>query len=1525
MTTNFTLNFRTMKSYWHIIFVPLLMIITLILLSFQPSHAEGSADFLIWPGKRLFLSIDEKQQLKVFAKKGEFLNVGASHVAVSGGTISVYSPSGKLMQTFDGSDGKTAIIFDDKEEKAGPTGGGTKANGGFKPGVIIAPEEGVYTVTFDFPGYELKVFKNLEMQDPWTRAKDQPTIMRAILAYDITVSKNAAANIIGSEQLRGRVYTNEHISVVNENGNLVNPSYYILTKDGYQYYVDFVNVDPWGFPISSNTTGLNDISMKPAYKSMVADGFTRSSDVSKWQPNKYYFYEPQAEDYGNVVNNKIFFCPPSVDMPKTAKVTDIYRKNTHTTWLYSTPNDLPEFKNFSFVSAMKGTAGCNGNVAMVGKGGFIKFQSNVVGDIVFRADMNTNGKFYDPEDLAIPKTLKAGIDSVFWNGKLGNGVDAPAKPTFDLNFMMDIQGGEIHIMMFDIENNPGGIKFRRLNGIGAPDTTFYYDHSLVSGGVSGGGTPGNAKPTIEPYTYSKSWGNLKMLDYWAYANNSKFINEKISLAIVTDCNAVTPPSAAIIDTDGDKIANEIDLDDDNDGISDVMEQCHAVGGGFTCLPGAKDPSGDEDKDGVPNYLDANDPKVPNNMADVNKDGKCDFINPLYDTDGDQVPDFLDLDSDNDGITDLAEAQHNQPDINGDGIIDGLPNVFGINGLYDAIDSNPASLFSGITYIPRDFDKDGVPDHDDLDSDNDGINDLAEQLYYASDMLNDGRIDYPANTNLIASQGLVPLIDPAKTGKPIPNPNDFDKDGVPDWHDFDSDNDGTNDVVEASRPDLDPDNNGMPGNAKPKINADGQVFDPANPNYKSISDIEDTDKDDVPDFHDLDSDNDGLKDTYENDKADPDFDGVIGTGKPVINVYGIALGANSQPIDTDKDGKPDYRDLDSDNDTLLDITECNSTPCIDLDKDGKPAFRDDDRDGDGLWDGYECTTAGIACEDTDKDGTPDVDDLDSDNDTLPDATECGNQSKGCSDLDKDGKPAFRDDDRDGDGLWDGYECSTAGIACEDTDKDGTPDVDDLDSDNDTLPDATECGNQSKGCSDLDKDGKSAFRDDDRDGDGLWDGYECSTAGIACEDTDKDGLADVDDLDSDNDSLPDATECGNQSKGCSDLDKDGKPAFRDIDRDGDGIFDGYECSTAGIACEDTDKDGLADVDDLDSDNDGLPDAYECGKPNDCPDFDNDGKPDFRDLDSDNDGKSDKIECPTGAPCADVDGDGFPNFRDISCDKLLDAPLLGYQTPICNGFININILQNYNNLEKVIWQNGVGDTLSKSTQKNLTLSADNPEAIPPYFVKIYDKDGCKSQVSEKAFIKVNILPKNISLEAKDDNSEGKQNTSFVINVLENDVTDSKNDWTLTISTAPKYGKANVINNQITYFPNSDYVGDDVFEYKICYEECSDICKTARVTIKVNQVIVPNTDCKVPNIITSNDDGANDFLKINCLDAFPNSELKVFDRWGLSVYQAQPYKNDWFGTYNGDKLPAGTYFYIFKPDLESQDCQMGYITLLR
>ena len=230
------------------------------------------------------------------------------------------------------------------------------------------------------------------------------------------------------------------------------------------------------------------------------------------------------------------------------------------------------------------------------------------------------------------------------------------------------------------------------------------------------------------------------------------------------------------DADGDGIMNRLDLDSDNDGINDVIEAggVDADGDGHpgnspvtvdsngvpTAAAGGLTPK-NSDGDNVADYLDLdsdndgiNDIVESGNSAviaaDANKDGKIDFTStaasdadgdgivgaadgkPTWgdaagtesapaDTDGDGVSDFRDLDSDNDGNTDVREngstdtdgnGQADGTDTDGDGIpatADGSPTVWG-----DSAD--PALV---------DTDGDGIPNNKDLDSDDDGINDVDE--------------------------------------------------------------------------------------------------------------------------------------------------------------------------------------------------------------------------------------------------------------------------------------------------------------------------------------------------------------------------------------------------------------------------------------------------------------------------------------------------------------------------------------------------------------------------------------------------------------------------------------------------------------------------------------------------------------------------------------------------------------------------------------------------------------------------------
>jgi gliding motility-associated-like protein len=154
------------------------------------------------------------------------------------------------------------------------------------------------------------------------------------------------------------------------------------------------------------------------------------------------------------------------------------------------------------------------------------------------------------------------------------------------------------------------------------------------------------------------------------------------------------------DSDNDGIADQDDYDSDNDSVLDFVE---AQGLNVVAL----------------------------SNVDANNDGIDDvFGNGLIpaDNDNDSVPNYLDLDSDNDGIHDLDESGSNATDANSNGIIDGTN--FGSNGLANSLET---TVDSGIlNYTLADTDADGIFNFLELDSDNDLCNDVIEAGYSDND-------------------------------------------------------------------------------------------------------------------------------------------------------------------------------------------------------------------------------------------------------------------------------------------------------------------------------------------------------------------------------------------------------------------------------------------------------------------------------------------------------------------------------------------------------------------------------------------------------------------------------------------------------------------------------------------------------------------------------------------------------------------------------------------------------------------------
>lgn len=85
--------------------------------------------------------------------------------------------------------------------------------------------------------------------------------------------------------------------------------------------------------------------------------------------------------------------------------------------------------------------------------------------------------------------------------------------------------------------------------------------------------------------------------------------------------------------------------------------------------------------------------------------------------------------------------------------------------------------------------------------------------------------------------------------------------------------------------------------------------------------------------------------------------------------------------------------------------------------------------------------------------------------------------------------------------------------------------------------------------------------------------------------------------------------------------------------------------------------------------------------------------------------------------------------------------------------------------------------------------------------------------------------------------------------------------------------------------------------------------------------------NTITPNGDQVNDKWRIDNIEFFPKSEVKIFNRSGNKVFETTRYNNEknyWDGKYNNKDLPAATYYYII--DLgDGSKIYKGFVSIVR
>ncbi len=81
---------------------------------------------------------------------------------------------------------------------------------------------------------------------------------------------------------------------------------------------------------------------------------------------------------------------------------------------------------------------------------------------------------------------------------------------------------------------------------------------------------------------------------------------------------------------------------------------------------------------------------------------------------------------------------------------------------------------------------------------------------------------------------------------------------------------------------------------------------------------------------------------------------------------------------------------------------------------------------------------------------------------------------------------------------------------------------------------------------------------------------------------------------------------------------------------------------------------------------------------------------------------------------------------------------------------------------------------------------------------------------------------------------------------------------------------------------------------------------TSLVTVTVLPRV--RIPNAFSPNGDNNDDTWQIDNIEAYPNSRVLVFNRWGAKVFEATNYArgSEWNGTTNGQPVPFGTYYYV-------------------
>ncbi|MBL7922506.1 MAG: gliding motility-associated C-terminal domain-containing protein [Bacteroidia bacterium] len=195
------------------------------------------------------------------------------------------------------------------------------------------------------------------------------------------------------------------------------------------------------------------------------------------------------------------------------------------------------------------------------------------------------------------------------------------------------------------------------------------------------------------------------------------------------------------------------------------------------------------------------------------------------------------------------------------------------------------------------------------------------------------------------------------------------------------------------------------------------------------------------------------------------------------------------------------------------------------------------------------------------------------------------------------------------------------------------------------------------------------------------------------------------------------------------------------------------------------------------------------------------------------------------------------------------------------------------------------------------------------VTSNNGCKSSITQT----VNITPRPLADFFSINNSA--QSLGAIVSFTDNSVSAISWNWDFGNNIT-----SNLQNPSTNYFSNGTYTVTLIIKDQFgCGDTVSKLVRISNIAAEVTQLI--------PNMITPNNDGKNDIWRLDFIDVFfPEAEIEIYSRWGELLYRSVGYSNAWDGSYKGNPLPVGAYFYTIKlNDVNNTQTYKGTVTILK